>query len=421
MHELITHDWLDHDYIERHVDGWPALRERALQWPPERAAAVCGIRPTKCASWRATTASTAPAAIRLNYGMQRVHGGGNAVRLIALLPCLVGAWRHRAGGLLLSSSGWFRPRATTPGCSGPTCWPAASRAPSTWCTIGDDLLRELAPAFGPRVEALVVYNSNPVAVAPDSARWSRLRARGPVHRGAGALPHRHRRPRRLRAAGHHAAGALGRAHHLRPHLRAAQRAGHRAAGAGAVQCRRSFARWRRAWASTSPVLPTATSHGAAGLRARTSTSSALRRAAGAAAGAERPLPTAVSPPHGKAMADAPGLGVPDFVPNHDARRPRPTGRALPAGHDLAAGAALPQQQLRQRGQPARDRARAAGGDPPRGRRARGIAAAPRCGLQRPRPLPLQGRASASARGPAWSTAWASGGASSAWTAPTSTS
>ena len=43
MHELIVNDWLDHDYIERHVDGWPALRERALAWPPERAAAVCGI------------------------------------------------------------------------------------------------------------------------------------------------------------------------------------------------------------------------------------------------------------------------------------------------------------------------------------------------------------------------------------------
>ncbi len=42
MHELIVNDWLDHDYIERHTEGWPALRERALQWPPERAAA--GVR-----------------------------------------------------------------------------------------------------------------------------------------------------------------------------------------------------------------------------------------------------------------------------------------------------------------------------------------------------------------------------------------
>src|SRR4051812_6088914 len=43
MHELIVNDWLDHDYLERHVDGWPALRERALEWPPERAGVECGL------------------------------------------------------------------------------------------------------------------------------------------------------------------------------------------------------------------------------------------------------------------------------------------------------------------------------------------------------------------------------------------
>jgi anaerobic selenocysteine-containing dehydrogenase len=115
-------------------DGWPALRERALQWPPERAAAVCGITADEVRELARDYGTTQPAAIRLNYGMQRVHGGGSAVRLVALLPCLVtGAWRHRAGGLLLSAArAGSRPRATTPGCSGPTCWPAAARAPSTW-------------------------------------------------------------------------------------------------------------------------------------------------------------------------------------------------------------------------------------------------------------------------------------------------
>ena len=43
MHELVRLDLLDHDYLAKYVHGWPALRERALQWPPERAAAVCGI------------------------------------------------------------------------------------------------------------------------------------------------------------------------------------------------------------------------------------------------------------------------------------------------------------------------------------------------------------------------------------------
>jgi len=48
----------------------------------------------------------------------------------------------------------------------------AGRAPRTinMVTIGDDLLRDASPQFGPKIEALVVYNSNPVAVAPDSSK-----------------------------------------------------------------------------------------------------------------------------------------------------------------------------------------------------------------------------------------------------------
>jgi len=37
-------------------------------------------------------------------------------------------------------------------------------------TIGDDLLRDSSPDFGPRVDAVIVYNSNPVAVAPESGK-----------------------------------------------------------------------------------------------------------------------------------------------------------------------------------------------------------------------------------------------------------
>ena len=107
MHELIQNDWLDHDYIARHTLGWEQLRERALQWPPERAAEVCGIPVEQIRQLARDYGSTKPAAIRLNYGMQRVRGGGNAVRAVACLPALTGAWRHRAGGVLLSSSGQF--------------------------------------------------------------------------------------------------------------------------------------------------------------------------------------------------------------------------------------------------------------------------------------------------------------------------
>lgn len=170
MHELIRNSWLDDDYIARHVEGFEALRERALAWTPERAAAICGVAAADIRELAHAYGTTRPAAIRLNYGMQRVHGGGNAVRLIALLPCLTGAWRHRAGGLLLSSSGWFlklrdEARLLRPDLLG-------ARRPRTinMSTIGDDLLRPASSEFGPRIDAVIVYNSNPVAIAPESRR-----------------------------------------------------------------------------------------------------------------------------------------------------------------------------------------------------------------------------------------------------------
>jgi anaerobic selenocysteine-containing dehydrogenase len=172
MHELITNDTLDHDYLARHTLGWDLLRERALQWSPERAAVVCGIEAGQIKAlardYGACAASGEPAAIRMNYGLQRVHGGGNAVRLIASLPALIGAWRHHAGGVLLSSSGHFPLQRAA--LQRPDLFSGRSLRTINMSTIGDDLLRPASPAFGPAIEALIVYNSNPVAVAPESAK-----------------------------------------------------------------------------------------------------------------------------------------------------------------------------------------------------------------------------------------------------------
>ncbi len=172
MHELIIHDWLDHDYIAQHTVGWQQLKERALAWDSERAEAVCGVPAEQIASlardYGMSLVNQTPAAIRLNYGMQRVRGGGNATRAVACLPALVGAWRHRAGGLLLSSSGMYPVNKAA--LQRPDL--LAGKTPRTinMSTIGNDLLRPASPEFGPKIEALVVYNSNPVAVAPESAK-----------------------------------------------------------------------------------------------------------------------------------------------------------------------------------------------------------------------------------------------------------
>ncbi|MBU6436759.1 MAG: molybdopterin-dependent oxidoreductase, partial [Betaproteobacteria bacterium] len=167
MHELIVQGWLDHDYIARYTVGYSALEARALQYPPERVAALCGIPAQQVRDLARDYATLTPAAIRMNYGLQRVRGGGNAVRAIACLPALTGAWRHAAGGVLLSTSG------VHPVASAALQRPdlLAGRTPRTinMSTIGAALCGEPdALAGGPPIEALVVYNSNPVAVAPQS-------------------------------------------------------------------------------------------------------------------------------------------------------------------------------------------------------------------------------------------------------------
>ena len=162
MHELITHDWLDHDYIAQHTLGFEALRERALQWTPERAAAVCGLMAEDIRQLAHDYAHIKPAAIRLNYGVQRSRGGGNAVRAVACLPALTGAWRHRAGGVVLSASGHALHNGAA--LQRHDLHTNAKAPLVNMSTIGDALN---TPGL---IEAVVVYNSNPVAVAPESAK-----------------------------------------------------------------------------------------------------------------------------------------------------------------------------------------------------------------------------------------------------------
>ena len=171
MHVLIRDGLVDDDYVARHTIGFDGLKERAADFTPERVADICGIDAAVVESLATDYGAAARrgdgALIRVNYGVQRAHGGGMAVRNITCLPALVGAFRHPAGGVLLSTSGAGtidKAALTRPDL-------LEGRDPRTinMVTIGDDLLRAESADFK-RIDALIVYNSNPVAVAPDSRR-----------------------------------------------------------------------------------------------------------------------------------------------------------------------------------------------------------------------------------------------------------
>ena len=106
MHVLIDEGLIDRDYVDRYTIGFDALAAaRARVDARARRARPAAFRAEQVVRLARDYGTIKPAAIRLNYGMQRVHGGGNAVRAVACLPALIGAWRDPAGGALLSSSG----------------------------------------------------------------------------------------------------------------------------------------------------------------------------------------------------------------------------------------------------------------------------------------------------------------------------
>ena len=174
MHVMFTESLHDQDYLERHTVGWEMLRARACEFPPPRVARITGIPEATIAGLARRYAAARAAFIRMNYGLQRHGGGGAAVRAIAALPAVSGHWRHPGGGVQLSTSGAFGLNSAA--LERPDLGPPARTINMN--RLGDALAEPDAGVGGPPVQALVVYNSNPAAVAPDRTAVTRGLRRG---------------------------------------------------------------------------------------------------------------------------------------------------------------------------------------------------------------------------------------------------
>jgi anaerobic selenocysteine-containing dehydrogenase len=163
MHVLFARGLEDRDYLERHTLGHEQLRGRAAEWTPEHTSAVTGLSEETITDLAESYGRAKAAFIRVNYGLQRHAGGGMAVRNIACLPAITGHWRRAGGGVQLSTSMNFAfNRAVLERADlGP---PART---INMIRLGEALTEPDAGVGGPPVRALVVYNSNPAAVAPD--------------------------------------------------------------------------------------------------------------------------------------------------------------------------------------------------------------------------------------------------------------
>ncbi len=175
MHVLFRDGYEDRAYLEACANGWEQLREHALkpEHAPARAAEITGLAAETIERLarmygEAGREGRRPAAIRLNYGIQRGENGGTAARAVAMLPLITGSWKQRGGGVLLSTSGAFpfnQARLQMPELMSKSPLGRPSRVVNM-----NELGAALTELNDPPVKALFVYNSNAAAVAPDSNR-----------------------------------------------------------------------------------------------------------------------------------------------------------------------------------------------------------------------------------------------------------
>ncbi len=163
MHVIIGEGLHDADYIEKYTLGFDALREKVKAYPPERVAQWTGISAEDIRKLALEYATTRPAVIRLNYGVQRSDGGGTATRAISMLPCITGSLKEVGGGIHLSTSGAFDLNKQT--LRRPDLLPHGVKSPRIVNMV--ELGKALNTLNDPPLKALFVYNSNPAAVCPN--------------------------------------------------------------------------------------------------------------------------------------------------------------------------------------------------------------------------------------------------------------
>ncbi len=165
IHRVLFEDGkADWGFLNAHTTGAEELRQRALPWTFERAAAVTGVPAEDIERLARLYAEASPAAVRTGWGLERNRNGGSAVAAVLALPAVAGKFGVRGGGYTLSNSGvWSADRA------------AAIREPepSTRVINMNRLGAVLTEDMDPPVKVLFNYNCNPLATMPNAEKVRR--------------------------------------------------------------------------------------------------------------------------------------------------------------------------------------------------------------------------------------------------------
>src|SRR5437867_1275503 len=152
---------VDRAFLEQHTVGWEKLLERARPWTLERAATRARVEARDIAAIAEAFAAADPALVRCGWGLERNRNGESSVAAVLALPAVAGKFGRPGGGYALSSSpGYGVDEERLIGV------PEATTRVVNMNRLGRALLEETDPP----IEALFVYNANPVVTVPDQNR-----------------------------------------------------------------------------------------------------------------------------------------------------------------------------------------------------------------------------------------------------------
>lgn len=162
-HAIYCEGLHDEDWLAAHTVGWPQLRERIMEYPPERAAEITELPVEDIVRLARLYAGQKPSLIKIADGLQRNRMGGQTVRAICALPALTGQYGVRGGGLAYSASGYLKWNSEAV-----NKW-AECPPPSRWVNMNRLGAALTGETDNPPIMSLYVFGSNPAAIAPNAA------------------------------------------------------------------------------------------------------------------------------------------------------------------------------------------------------------------------------------------------------------
>ena len=166
MHILLAEKLADRDYMAKYTDVPDELEKHLETRGPEWAAAITGLTAQEIIEFARVIGRTPKTFIRLGYGFSRSRNGAANLFAVSCIPAVSGAWRHKGGGALYSNSQLYGLDLSlimgSDAVDKSTRLLDQSRIGPILNGSHDDL------GDGPPVNALLIQNTNPVMVMPDT-------------------------------------------------------------------------------------------------------------------------------------------------------------------------------------------------------------------------------------------------------------